>query len=91
MSLMSSQSGRSSSAMAMMTADKPAMVLKVGGSAVGHGHPQLHHRPLLASSKFQVLSPISDKSQEQSSEQGTIGHRTPKVSNYIRNAILIHD
>ena len=89
MSLMSSQSGRSSSAMAMMTADKPAMVLKVGGSAVGH--PQLHHRPLLASSKFQVLSPISDKSQEQSSEQGTIGHRTPKVSNYIRNAILIHN
>ena len=35
---------------------------------------------ILSSSKFQVLSPISDKSQEQSSEQGDSSSKTPKVS-----------
>lgn len=41
-----------------------------------------HRANILSSSKFQVLSPISDKSQEQSSEQGDHGsqNRTPKVS-----------
>ena len=40
-----------------------------------------HRSNILSSSKFQVLSPISDKSQEQSSEQGDgSSSRTPKVS-----------
>lgn len=39
-----------------------------------------HRSNILSSSKFQVLSPISDKSQEQSSEQGDSNSRTPKVS-----------
>ena len=50
-----------------------------------HNKPKLElrtHRSnmILSSSKFQVLSPISDKSQEQSSEQGDSSSRTPKVS-----------
>lgn len=44
--------------------------------------PELRRSNILSSSKFQVLSPISDKSQEQSSEQGDQGStsRTPKIS-----------
>lgn len=45
--------------------------------------PELRRSHILSSSKFQVLSPISDKSQEQSSEQGDQGSahsRTPKIS-----------
>merc|ERR1711962_1316149 len=50
-----------------------------------HSKPKLElrtHRSnmILSSSKFQVLSPISDKSQEQSSEQGDSSSKTPKVS-----------
>ena len=50
-----------------------------------HNKPKLElrtHRSnmILSSSKFQVLSPISDKSQEQSSEQGDSSSKTPKVS-----------
>ena len=35
---------------------------------------------ILSSNKFTVLSPISDKSQEQSSEQGDSSSKTPKIS-----------
>ena len=35
---------------------------------------------ILPSNKFTVLSPISDKSQEQSSEQGDSSSKTPKIS-----------
>ena len=39
-----------------------------------------HRSNILSSNKFTVLSPISDKSQEQSSEHGDSSSKTPKVS-----------
>ncbi len=70
-SMSSSQSNSDLSAQnpnsAMMT--KPTLELRT------------HRSNILSSSKFQVLSPISDKSQEQSSEQGDSSNsKTPKVS-----------
>ena len=68
------------------SAESGACMSVVSSSEVGVGKPPpptdlRGYRPCqLISKTFQVLSPISDKSQEQSaSEQGTVGHRTPKV------------
>ena len=74
-SMVSTESGAGCSMSSQSScAEKPNLL----GDLKSSNHPHHHIRPLLSSSKFQVLSPISDKSQEQS-EQGTIG-RTPKVS-----------
>ena len=63
-----SMSSNSNSNLSIPNCPKPTLELRT------------HRSNILSSSKFQVLSPISDKSQEQSSEQGDSSSRTPKVS-----------